>query len=272
MQNQGPQDEVTGWPKTPWEAPRWENPRWENPRWENPRWENPRWENPRWENEGWENETISDSDVQNGSYRHVRAAYTNIGNTTSAYEVRVVVNGADARLRYQLIAYKLYTTAGEDLCEHSLVGNTQVLVNIPNYDPSASNLNSPPPESVQNTTIHLHPGETVYTVLVAFDPTTRTFIDARLPLTNVLFAARPQAVNTVDADAGVRVPPLVFNDSPFLTFTTQPTDTSVNTPIGQSTEQPVRVEAQNGQGAVIPNLPITIAIGNNPSGGTVSGT
>jgi hypothetical protein len=272
VQNQGPQDEVTGWPKTPWEAPRWENPRWENPRWENPRWENPRWENPRWENEGWENETISDGDVENGSYRHVRAAYTSIGNTTSAYDVRVVVTGADPSLRYQLIAYKLYTTAGEDLCEHSLVGNTQVLVNIPNYDPSASNLNSPPPESVQNTTIHLHPGETVYTVLVAFDPTSRTFIDAKLPLSSVLFAARPHAVNTADADAGVRVPPVVFNDSPFLTFTAQPTDTSVNTPIGQSTEQPVRVRAQNGQGAVIPNLPITIAIGNNPSDGTLSGT
>jgi hypothetical protein len=281
VKNQGPQDEVTGWPKTDWEAPRWENPRWENPRWENPRWENPRWENPRWENprwenprwenEGWENATITDADVDGGSYRHVRAAYTNIGNTTSSYDVRVVVTGADARLQYQLIAYKLYTTTGEDACEHSLVGNTQVLVNIPNYDPSASNLNSPPPESVQNTTIHLHPGETVYTVLVAFDPTTPEFIDSRLPVGNVLFAARPHAVNTADADAGVTTPPLFFNDEPFLTFEDQPVDTAANEDIGWE-DGPLDVRAQNAQGTPIPNLAVTMSIGSNPSGGTLSGT
>jgi hypothetical protein len=271
VQNQGPQDEVTGWPNTGWDAPRWENPRWENPRWENPRWENPRWENPRWENEGWENGTISDADVNNGSYRQVRATYTNIGNTTSAYDVRVVVNGADSRLRFQLIAYKLYTTAGQDACDHSLTGNTQVLVNIPNYDTSASNLHSPPPESIQNTTIHLHPGETVYTVLVAFDPTTRTFIDGRLPVNTVVFAARPQAVNTVDADAGITEPPLVFADSPFLTFTGQPTNAFTGAVIEASCG-PVRVTAQDASGALIPGMAVTISLGANPGGGTLSGT
>ena len=257
-----------------WENPRWENPRWENPRWENPRWENPRWENPRWENEGWENFTISDGEVQNGSFRHVSAAYTNIGNTTSAYNVRVVVTGASGNLEYQLIAYKLYTTTGQDACEFSLVGNTQVLVNIPEYDPSPSNLNSPPRHEPQNTTIHLHPGETVYTVLVAFDPDSDTF-DEQLDESNVLFAARPQAVNTVDAANGITVPPLVFNGSPGLQFgeAGRPTDTFVNTPLGQNNEvQGVQVLATNSDGAVIPSLEITIALGANSAGGTLSGT
>jgi hypothetical protein len=273
LPNEGTQE--PGWANPRWENPRWENPRWENPRWENPRWENnnydaPRWENPRWENEGWENGTIADGAVQQGSFRQIRAQYTNIGNTTSSYDVRVVVTGADPKVQYQLIAYKLYTTAGEDVCQHSLVGNTQVLVNIPQYDPSASNLNSPPPQDVQNTTIHLRPGETVFTVLVAFDPDSRTF-NENVTVENVLFAARPQAVNTAAADAGVTVPPLVFNDSPFLTFTAEPTDSFTNTAI-QADDGPIQVRAQNARGALIPNLPVTMSIGTNPSGGTLSGT
>lgn len=269
LQNEGTQ-------QPDWGAPRWENPRWENPRWENPRWENndleaPRWENPRWENEGWENSTIGDTAVQQGSFRQIRAQHTNIGNTTSSYDVRVVVTGADPKVQYQLIAYKLYTTTGEDSCVHSVVGNTQVLVNIPQYDPSASNLNSPPPEDPQNTTIQLHPGETVYTVLVAFDPDSRDF-NENVTVENTLFAARPHAVNTADADAGVTQPPFVFNGSALLEFIEfgQPTDTSVNTPI-QGSEGGVQVRARNTQGAVIPFLPITMAIGTNPSGATLLG-
>src|SRR5262249_6631505 len=127
------------------------------------------------------------------------------------------------------------------------------------------------PESIQNTTIHLHPGETVYTVLVAFDPTTQTFIDARLPVTDVVFAARPQAVNTVDADAGVTEPPLVFADSPFLTFTAQPANSIAGTTIS-SGDGPVQVTAQDASGAVIPGMAVTISIGTNPGGGTLSGT
>ncbi len=273
--NQGPYGNSNGWPNPGWENPGWENPGWENPGWENPGWENPGWENPGWENPGWENGSITDGDLQNGSYRQVRAQYTSTGNTTSAYDVRIVVNGAAQGLLYQLIAYKLYTTTGENSCYHSLVGNTQVLVNIPDYDPSASNLNSPPPESPQNTTIYLHPGETVYTVLVAFDPTERFFVDSKLPVNSVLFAARPQAVNTAAVDAGVTTPPLVFNGGPLaLDFAVQPNDTSVNTRLGYYGDfNGIQVEARNSQGTPIPFWPITLAIGNNAGpGGTLAGT
>ena len=274
LPNEGTQ--TPGWPNPRWENPRWENPRWENPRWENPRWENnnydaPRWENPRWENEGWENGTIADGAVQQGSFRQIRAQYTNIGNTTSSYDARVVVTGADPKVQYQLIAYKLYTTAGEDVCQHSLVGNTQVLVNIPQYDPSASNLNSPPPQDVQNTTIHLRPGETVFTVARGVRSGQSDLQRKRHGGERAVRRAATGSQHGRQPMLGVTVPPLVFNDSPFLTFTAEPTDSFTNTAI-QADDGPIQVRAQNARGAVIPNLPVTMSIGTNPSGGTLSGT
>ena len=272
VNGQGQPDGSTAWPTPGWENPGWENPGWENPGWENPGWENPGWENPGWENPGWENGSLAD-DVTGGSYRHVRSRYTSTANTTSAYDVRVVVNNAHKDLVFQLIAYKLYTTTGADSCFHSLVGNTQVLVNIPDYNVDPSNLNSPPPESPQNTTIYLHPGETVYTVLVAFDPTTPTFDANKLPLGSVLFAARPQAVNTALAEMipPITTPPLVFNDSPFLTFTQGPTDALVDEDI-EWIDGPVEVTAENDTGIRLPNVPVTISIASGPSGAQLSGT
>src|SRR4029077_17083912 len=54
----------------------------------------------------------------------------------------------------------------------------------------------------------------------------------------------------------------------FLTFVTQPT----NTTAGQVISPPVQVHATDNTGAVVPGVAITVAIGSNPGGGTLSGT
>ena len=131
--DQGPEDGTPGWRNPGWRNPGWRNPGWRNPGWRNPGWRNPGWRNPGWRNPGWRNPGISD-DTAGGS-RQISAAYTNTGNTTSSYDARVLVSGSSTEYRYQLIVYKLYTTTPDDGCDANLVGNTQVLVNIPDYDP-----------------------------------------------------------------------------------------------------------------------------------------
>ncbi len=58
----------------------------------------------------------------------------------------------------------------------------------------------------------------------------------------------------------------IFGVNPL--FVTQPTDTNA----GQKISPPVQVKVLDNAGAVIPAVPVTISIGVNPSGGTLSGT
>ncbi len=61
---------------------------------------------------------------------------------------------------------------------------------------------------------------------------------------------------------------VVVIESATLTFVVEPTTTGSRLPITPA----VQVSAQDPQGAVIPGLQIQIAIGNNPTGATLSGT
>jgi hypothetical protein len=213
VSGQGPPDSDTtpwpdaGWPDPGWKNPGWKNPGWKNPGWKNQSWEEPGWKNqtyaePGWKNPGWKNPGVSDTDAQSGSSRYVTARVVSQGeckqgdqkcaNTSSAYSASVLVAGADPSLEYQLVVYKLYTTAATGTCDHKLVGNTQVLVNIPDYQPFAANAGTLDPRA----TFFLAPNEVAYVVLVAFAPNARVFPAYKLPVDNVIFTATPQAVNT----------------------------------------------------------------------------
>jgi Putative Ig domain len=61
---------------------------------------------------------------------------------------------------------------------------------------------------------------------------------------------------------------IVVIESATLTFVVEPTTTGSRLPITPA----VQVRAEDAQGAVIPGLQIQIAIGNNPTGATLSGT
>ena len=68
--------------------------------------------------------------------------------------------------------------------------------------------------------------------------------------------------------ATVTLPLTVFANLGFVTFVQQPTVTAAGAAIAPA----VTVQLIDAAGGVVPGVPVTIAIGNNPSGGTLSGT
>jgi hypothetical protein len=290
--DQGPEDGTPGWRNPGWRNPGWRNPGWRNPGWRNPGWRNPGWRNPGWRNPGWRNPAVSDETA--GGSRQISAAYTNTGNTTSSYDARLLVTAPSSDYEYQLIVYKLYTTVPDEGCDASLVGNTQVLVNIPDYDPTAgsqaaSSLEanrlartaasaSPAAAATEvtpaDTSFSLEPGETAYVVLVVTSNRPRTFPTMFDPNT-VTFQGAPQAVDTEKLEAlppGAPVPPpdpVVVHVAPLAIATTSLPNASVLLPYGAT------LQATGGA----PPYTWTVAVGSLPGGlgldpvtGVLSGT
>jgi putative Ig domain-containing protein len=199
--------QTPGWETPGWETPGWETPGWETPGWETPGWETPGWETPGWETPGWETPSLSDSDQQ---IKDIRRQIRNNSNTYSAVNLRALVNGAvPPDVKFQGVAYRLYTTAPVDPCEQKLVGNTQVLLNIQNLDVSASNFFSPADSSsAQNGTVWLAPHESIYFNIRAVGPVVSV---AQVQPERVVVKAAPQAVGTQDAINHVITPPAAFS-------------------------------------------------------------
>jgi parallel beta-helix repeat protein len=209
---QSPGWQSPGWQSPGWQSPGWQSPGWQSPGWQSPGWQSPGWQSPGWQSPGWQSASFSDG----ASSRYVIAKVVGKGcragdktctNTSSAYDANVLVNAADPNLEYQLIVYKLYATPATAGCDHQLVGNTQVVVNIPYYAPggtsatSASVRSSGPTAAGQpdpRATFTLAPDETAYVVLVAFahGAGREEFKNEWLPPTNVVFNVPPQAVKT----------------------------------------------------------------------------
>jgi hypothetical protein len=196
-----------GWRTPGWRTPGWRTPGWRTADWENPGWRTADWENPGWRTEGWQEVNFSDG----ASSRYITAKVVSNGckaasvdgsgnggtrcqNTYSTHNANVLVNGADPSLDYQLIVYKVYATPGNVGCDHKLARNTQVVVNIPHYDPSPANFNTIDPRA----SFVLGPDEVAYVVLVGFahGPGRAEFQDAWLPVDNVVIKVTPDAVNT----------------------------------------------------------------------------
>jgi hypothetical protein len=196
-----------GWRTPGWRTPGWRTPGWRTADWEDPGWRTADWENPGWRTEGWQEVNFSDG----ASSRYITAKVVSNGckaasvddsgnggtrceNTYSTHNANVVVNGADPSLDYQLIVYKVYATPGTVGCDHKLARHTQVVVNIPDYDPSPANFNTIDPRA----SFVLAPDETAFVVLVGFahGPGRETFQDGWLPVDNVVFKVTPDAVNT----------------------------------------------------------------------------
>jgi hypothetical protein len=266
-----------GWRNPGWRNPGWRNPGWRNPGWRNPGWRNTDWENPGWRNPGWRNPGISD-DTAGGS-KQIRAAYTNTGNTTSTYDARVLVEGVNpSDYEYQLIVYKLYATTPDDGCDWELVGNTQVLLNLPDYNPSNvqqttfTQQSAQPPQPPADTSFSLHPGETAYVVLVVTSSTPGEFPEDFNPGTTT-FAGAPDALDTEELEAladGVPPPPpddVVFPATLSILTTSLPY-------AGPDVPYDTTLEATGGTGAygwsVSPALPGWATL--DPVSGRISGT
>lgn len=100
--------------------------------------------------------------------------------------------------------------------------------------------------------------------------TTVTTNAAGLATFNNITVSKPGTGYTLMASSGGLTP---ASSSSFsmsatqLVFIQQPTSGNINTPIG-----PVTVQAQNSLGQPLSGISITMAIGNNPGGGTLGGT
>jgi hypothetical protein len=189
-----------GWKNPGWKNPGWKNDPWQYPGWKNTNWESPGWKNSAWESPGWKNEALGDT-VTGGSARYITAQVVNDGcrsgdptcaNTYTAYNANVLVNGV-LPFEYQLIVYKLNPAPAMTVCEPALVRHTQVLVNIPRYNPSAANFSVPDPRA----TFVLAPDEVAYVVLVAYSDEPQ-FPAGALPTTGVGFTVTPQPFDTPD--------------------------------------------------------------------------
>lgn len=210
----------SGWPNPEWENPEWENPEWENPEWENPEWENPEWENqewqnPEWENPEWENPEWENPEWENGALdsgdfngtkgiKQFRWRVQHIGNTSAAYSSKVAVLGPTGDMKFQLVAYKLYTTPVTTGCLPNLIGHTQVLSNVTSLDVSLNNFQSVDWEKASSAAHYaLEPGEDAYLALVAVGTPQQL---AALTADDVVLGTQPQAVNTEDKLAGQTEP------------------------------------------------------------------
>jgi hypothetical protein len=159
--------EQPGWQTPGWQTPGWQTPGWQTPGWQTPGWQTPGWQTPGWQTPGWQTPGWQTSDLSSGvtgSITDVRFPIKNSSNTVTAVNLRAFVNGnVPSSAKFQALAYRLYPTTPSDTCDTDLVGNPQVIVNIPNLDVSQDNFNSPPDSpSAQNASIYVEPGETVY--------------------------------------------------------------------------------------------------------------
>ena len=265
-----PHTSSSGWTTPDWQNPDWQNPDWQNPDWQNPDWQNPDWQNPDWQNPDWQNPDWQNPDWQNGAFpdgapngsiREARFKQKNTGNTTSAVNTSVAVNGSLGTASLQLVGYKLTATPAMDGCGRGLVASTQVMFNL--TDP-ADFVNVPP--SASKAMASLDPGETLFLSVRIWDPVNLTpVVEAGV----IEVKAQPQAVNTKEATDGNP-----NNDVPPVTSSLSILTASLNDGVNGSAYS----QTLSGTGGKTPyvwsSTPINPAPGLtiNPSTGVISGT
>ncbi|HEY3044635.1 MAG TPA: putative Ig domain-containing protein, partial [Vicinamibacterales bacterium] len=206
--------QTPAWQTPAWQTPAWQTPAWQTPAWQTPAWQTPAWQTPAWQTPAWQTPSLSDAEIQNSSIIDVPRKLKNNSNSYVSVNVHALVNGAVPDfLKFQAVAYKLYTTTGTDGCQEHLVGNTQVLLNLSNLDVSAANFNSPADSSsLQNATLFLAPNEEVYFNVRVYDTAHRGPGANTFDPTTLLLKATPQPVGTVDVINGVTTPPPAYSD------------------------------------------------------------
>ena len=217
--------EEPGWEEPGWEEPGWEEPGWEEPGWEEPGWEEPGWEEPGWEEAGWETDNVTDSQLSDTAIHDVRFPIKSTGNTIQTVKMSSLLNAAALNGRkFQFVVYRLNTSsaAGANSCNParpSLIGNKQVLVNIDHANVSYGNFStSPDSTSIENATVHMLPGETLYANLRMFDrrgnapPSTESILLRGQPSANT---PTPSAVVSALSVLEVFRLPVAFTGNPF---------------------------------------------------------
>ncbi|MFN7976933.1 MAG: LamG-like jellyroll fold domain-containing protein [Vicinamibacterales bacterium] len=281
------------------ENPDIENPDIENPDIENPDIENvlvanpdienlgvanPDIENPDIENPDIENPNIQNPDIENGTISDVTWQVSNTGNTTSAFNVNLLLANAQqpAGVKTQLIVYKVYKTPVLDPngCDLRTETRNHLLFSVPspNFITPGSGIPSQNDPSATNATMWLAPGEIGRVTLRVYDNdksnnititnldgTTASIDPAFNPKTVVTAGISAQGVDVLDPP-GATKPPVVTTTGTNLTFLQQPLGAAPGTPISPA----VRVRVWDNTGAVLPSVAVTINLQNAP-GATLSG-
>jgi MBG domain len=266
------------------ENPDIENPDIENPDIENPDIENivvdnstianPDIENPDIENPDIENPDIENSVLRNGTISDVTWTVSNIGNTTSAFNVNVFLAaaGVPSGINTQLIVYKTYKTPVLALDGCSLKTETRnvVFFNVPspNFVSPGVGLPDQNDPSEKNATLWLNPGEVGRVTLRVYDNDrsdnvivtnldgTTASIDPRFnPATVTTVGISAQGVDVSDPP-GATEPPAVTTTGTNLFFLQQPTSVAPGALIAPS----VRVRVWDNTGAPLSGVTVNLAL------------
>ena len=125
------------------ENPNYENPNYENPNLQNPNYQNPNLENPNYENPNFENVTVEYPNLENPNlensaftagetdYTDVTWEVTNVGNTTTGYDVSAFSSINTEGMNAQFFATRTYATPTvTNDCQVAPVAQNQVLFSI----------------------------------------------------------------------------------------------------------------------------------------------
>jgi pentapeptide MXKDX repeat protein len=215
------------------------------------------------------NPDLMNPDLMNGALSDTVWTLTNDGNTTAAYDVRLVLRKpVPPGFNTQLLLYKTYLTPVARKCKLTEETQNVLLANIPSprYDlPGDSLVSDPADGSPKHPTLWLAPGESAKVTLRVYDPDKKD--DIRFdPATAVTPAAVPQAVDTVSAAAGVRQPTPTTPGGALLLIEQEPS----TTPIGGLVSPIVRVSLQD-DGGPIPGATVTLNLISGPPDGSAHG-
>ncbi len=138
------------------ENPNYENPNYENPNLQNPNYQNPNLENPNYENPNFENVTVQYPNLENPNlensaftagetdYTDVTWEVTNVGNTTTGYDVSAFSSINTEGMNAQFFATRTYATPTvTNDCQVAPVAQNQVLFSIADPDLQNPNLENP---------------------------------------------------------------------------------------------------------------------------------
>jgi len=180
------------------------NPNIANPNIANPNIANPNIANPNIANPNIANTSLSDGTITDGNW-----TVTNMGNTSSAYNVNLTGQNPPPGVALQLIVYQNYTTPLAQGCTLAVQSHFVPVANI--TSPSFATLSQLLQPAANNPTLPalaLAPGQTAYITLRVFDSTTNDPAQALLhynPITQTSPVVVSQGANT-----GTTQPPVTL--------------------------------------------------------------
>lgn len=237
------------------------NPEVDNPEVDNPEVDNPEVDNPEVDNPEVDNAALISG---GGVITDVTWTITNIGNTTTAYDVNLFLRHTTLPTdgQAQLLIYRVYKTpiikATE--CDVKTVTQNVLIANIPDpaLIPPGGEPSDPNDSDRTNATLWIEPGKEVRVTLRIFDPIKADNININgasidpewVPEADVSLFAQSQPVDTPDAGT-ITEPPLVGAD-PITTFTVT---TAADSGAGSLREAIQLAELTPGYNQIVFNIP-----------------